>query len=121
MRSGIGITKHKRVCQVCGYSKPLKARPARKVSKYPCPVCGCFNTLVAVSRKSRDHLCLLTAYQREALLWAAKGKSVKQTRRILNRGSVAAVQDALNKARRKLGALNTTHAVHLADQRGLFE
>lgn len=61
----------------------------------------------------------LTVQEWTALWWAAQGYSLRPTGTRMHR-STSAVQDAWTRARRKLGARNLTHAVHLAHSRGLI-
>ena len=115
------MVKHTRICQVCGWRRELKTAPLRAISKFQCPECGSLHSLKYIywsNGNRNDHV--LTDNQLEALRWAANGKSVKEMVRLMDKNTVGAVQDAVNLARKKLGASNVTHAVHLAHQRGIL-
>lgn len=61
----------------------------------------------------------LTAAERDVLQHAADGRTVPETAVLLTKGE-ATVKSQLLRARLKLGALNTTHAVAIAMRDGLI-
>jgi LuxR family quorum sensing-dependent transcriptional regulator len=60
-----------------------------------------------------SHTCTLTIREREVLTWAAQGKSSWEIGRILNI-TKRTVDEHTQRATRKLGAVNRTHAVAVA-------
>jgi LuxR family transcriptional regulator, quorum-sensing system regulator BjaR1 len=78
------------------------------------------NGRVALTRRSPAKRRLLTPREREVLAWVARGKSAWEIGEILNIAK-RTVDEHVQSAVRKLGAVNRTHAVALAIRDHLVE
>jgi LuxR family quorum sensing-dependent transcriptional regulator len=78
------------------------------------------NGPVALTRRSPAKRRLLTPREREVLAWVARGKSAWEIGEILDIAK-RTVDEHVQSAVRKLGAVNRTHAVALAIRDHLVE
>jgi len=78
------------------------------------------NRPVALTRRSPAKRRLLTPREREVLAWVAPGKSAWEIGKILDIAK-RTVDEHVQSAVRKLGAVNRTHAVALAIRDHLVE
>jgi DNA-binding CsgD family transcriptional regulator len=74
---------------------------------------------VTLARPEAGHTSL-TPREREVLAWVAQGKSAEEVAEILHIAK-RTVDEHVQTAVRKLGALNRTHAVAIAVQDGIIE
>src|SRR5215510_7320833 len=90
--------------------------PCRRLARRSIPA----NGPVALTRRSPAKRRLLTPREREVLAWVAPGKSAWEIGEILDIAK-RTVDEHVQSAVRKLGAVNRTHAVALAIRDHLVE
>ena len=72
-----------------------------------------FDRVRRLLKPGNDEPCKLTPREKEVLAWSSRGKSAWEVGEIINI-TQRTVEQHLENARRKLGAMNGTHAVALA-------
>jgi DNA-binding CsgD family transcriptional regulator len=108
-------------CRVLHHTARVTARFCWK----PCRTLGSWLAIpasgpVALTRRSPAKRRLLTPREREVLAWVARGKSAWEIGEILDIAK-RTVDEHVQSAVRKLGAVNRTHAVALAIRDHLVE
>jgi len=112
----------KRVCDNCGYEKPLKRTqgiPRPTVTKFQCPECG--NIGLRAVRCYKDGSFRPFSSENLAILQCeANGYTEKEIAKAFNI-TTRAVWQRFWRMRNRVGALNTVHLVAIAFRRGWIQ